>query len=69
MGTLLEHVAAPSALAAAWAHVLLADACNEVLSAGVQRFQGGLEDQLAEVAAQLLDGAYVPGVLNRGGAA
>ncbi|MFI5592860.1 hypothetical protein ACIA5G_47965 [Amycolatopsis sp. NPDC051758] len=60
---MLNRVAAPSALAAAWADVLLADARDEVLSTGVQRFGKGVEGRLAELSAQLLDGSYEPGVL------
>ncbi|WP_158263058.1 reverse transcriptase domain-containing protein [Amycolatopsis sp. CA-128772] len=43
--------------------MLLADARDEVLSAGVRRFQDGAENRLAELSAQLLGGGYEPGVL------
>jgi retron-type reverse transcriptase len=36
---------------------------DELLSAGVRRFQDGVENRLTELSAQLLDGAHEPGVL------
>jgi hypothetical protein len=53
VGTLLDQVREPAALARAWKVVHANDLADEILSPGVARFAEAAEARLAELAAQL----------------
>lgn len=63
MGALLDQVAEPDALAAAWRRVLANDAADDVLSAGVLRFAQDADPRLDALGHQLVSGIFTPGQL------
>lgn len=60
MARLLDRAISESALLAAWRDVLAGDREDGVLAPGVQRFEEDVEDQLAQLRSELLDGSYRP---------
>lgn len=60
MGALLGKAADLAMLAAAWKRVYANDAEDDVLSAGVRRFDEDAERRLQELAEQLVNGSYRP---------
>ena len=59
----LAEVAEPGRLAASWAAILASDLEDGVLGSGVSHFAENADQNLAEIAAQLVAGRYQPGRL------